>query len=192
MLYSIYIRKNVRPFRLSTAYRRSNPTIKVILRNIRKTTFVTVKFMVRYYYTVVTIRSSKSLGQATIKNRFAMAEWLPQSLSFLYVRQTAGMGIRNTEIVPTELPRDYPDDKLGILDVHVRMQDGTHMNLEMQVQFFEYWDSRILFYLNKFSSNYSARSAHLLRRSYENIAPVGIQPIAKRFLMAGCHNSSAG
>ena len=91
MLYSIYIRKNVRPFRLSTAYRRSNPTIKVILRNIRKTTFVTVKFMVRYYYTVVTIRSSKSLGQATIKNRFAMAEWLPQSLSFLYVRQTAGM-----------------------------------------------------------------------------------------------------
>ena len=100
--------------------------------------------------------------------------------------------IRDTEIVPTELPRDYPDDKLGILNVHVRMQDGTHMNLEMQVQFFEYWDSRILFYLNKFSSNCSARSAHLLRRPYENIAPVGIQPIAKRFLMAGCHNSSAG
>ena len=32
----------------------------------------------------------------------------------------------------------------------------------------------------------SARSAHLLRRPYENIVPVGIQPIAKRFSMAGC------
>ena len=38
----------------------------------------------------------------------------------------------------------------------------------------------------------SARSAHLLRRPCENIVPVGIQPIAKRFSMAGCRNSSAG
>lgn len=60
--------------------------------------------------------------------------------------------IQDTEIVPTELPRDYPEDKLGILDVHVRMRDGRHLNLEMQVQFFEYWDSRILFYLSKMFS----------------------------------------
>ena len=32
----------------------------------------------------------------------------------------------------------------------------------------------------------SARSAHLLHRPCENIVPVGIQPIAKRFSMAGC------
>ena len=32
----------------------------------------------------------------------------------------------------------------------------------------------------------SARSAHSLHRPYENIVPVGIQPIAKRFSMAGC------
>ena len=32
----------------------------------------------------------------------------------------------------------------------------------------------------------SARSAHLLRRPCENIMPVGIRPIAKRFSMAGC------
>ena len=32
----------------------------------------------------------------------------------------------------------------------------------------------------------SARSAHLLRRPCEKIVPVGIQPIAKRFPMAGC------
>ena len=39
--------------------------------------------------------------------------------------------IQDTEIVPTELPRDYPEEKLGILDVHVRMRDGRHLNLEM-------------------------------------------------------------
>lgn len=37
--------------------------------------------------------------------------------------------IQDTEIVPTELPRDYPEEKLGILDVHVRMRDGRHLNL---------------------------------------------------------------
>ncbi len=60
--------------------------------------------------------------------------------------------IRETEVLSTELPRDSPEDKLGILDVHVLMRDGKHLNLEMQVQFFEYWDSRILFYLSKMFS----------------------------------------
>ena len=37
----------------------------------------------------------------------------------------------------------------------------------------------------------SARSVHSLHRPYENAEPVGIRPIAKRFSMDGCHNSSA-
>ena len=37
----------------------------------------------------------------------------------------------------------------------------------------------------------SARSVHSLHRPYESIAPVGIRPIVKRFLMVGCRNSSA-
>ena len=37
----------------------------------------------------------------------------------------------------------------------------------------------------------SARSVHSLHRPYESIAPVGIRPIAKRFLMVGYRNSSA-
>ena len=51
--------------------------------------------------------------------------------------------------VTTELPRGSEDEKLGILDVFVKMMDGTQMNLEMQVHFFAFWDSRILFYLSK-------------------------------------------
>ena len=34
--------------------------------------------------------------------------------------------------------------------------------------------------------NSSDRSAHLLRRLYEEVVPAGIQHIAKGFLMAGC------
>lgn len=60
--------------------------------------------------------------------------------------------VADTRILPTELPREYGDEKLGILDVHVRMRDGTRLNLEMQVQYFEYWDERILFYLTKMFS----------------------------------------
>lgn len=57
--------------------------------------------------------------------------------------------VQETEVLPTELPRGSEDEKLGILDVFVKMMDGTQMNLEMQVHFFAFWDSRILFYLSK-------------------------------------------
>ena len=36
------------------------------------------------------------------------------------------------------------------------------------------------------TGNSSGRSAHLLRRPYENVVAGGIQPIKKRFSMAGC------
>lgn len=57
--------------------------------------------------------------------------------------------ILDTELLPTHLRRDYADDKLGVLDVLVRLQDGTQINLEMQVRDFEFWDERALFYLSK-------------------------------------------
>lgn len=60
--------------------------------------------------------------------------------------------VQETEVLPTELPRGSEDEKLGILDVFVKMMDGTQINLEMQVQFFAFWDSRILFYLSKMFS----------------------------------------
>lgn len=55
--------------------------------------------------------------------------------------------ILETILLPTETRRDYADDKLSILDVRVLLEDGTQMDLEMQVEYFGSWDKRILFYL---------------------------------------------
>lgn len=53
MIYFIHIQKNIRSFHYSTAYRRNNSRIQTNLQSIRKTAFVTVKFMIKYYYIVV-------------------------------------------------------------------------------------------------------------------------------------------
>ena len=60
--------------------------------------------------------------------------------------------IEKTELLPTYLQRDCAEDKLGILDVHIRMADGSRINMEMQVKEYEFWDERILFYLSKMFS----------------------------------------
>ena len=57
--------------------------------------------------------------------------------------------IKDTYLLSTALGRHAEDDKLGILDVHVLMQDGTHIDTEMQVAYFVDWDKRVLFYLGK-------------------------------------------
>ena len=51
--------------------------------------------------------------------------------------------IGETMLVPTHLRRENAQDKLGILDVLVKLKDGTHINLEMQVRYFEFWDELI-------------------------------------------------
>ena len=57
--------------------------------------------------------------------------------------------IRQTTLLPTELRKESEDDKLGILDVMVELEDGTLMNMEMQVASFKYWINRVLFYIGK-------------------------------------------
>ena len=57
--------------------------------------------------------------------------------------------IQTATLVPTFLAQEYEDDKPGILDVAVVLQDGTQIDLEMQVMYFAYWTNRILFYLSK-------------------------------------------
>ncbi len=57
--------------------------------------------------------------------------------------------VEDTVLLPTLLSRDSADDKLGIMDVRVLLKNGTQMNMEMQVKYFEYWDERALFYLSK-------------------------------------------
>lgn len=59
------------------------------------------------------------------------------------------LNIKNTILLPTQLSRESETDKLGILDVNILLADGTQLNLEMQVRYFEYWDERVLFYLSK-------------------------------------------
>lgn len=72
--------------------------------------------------------------------------------------------IERTELLPTHLPRAHADDKLGILDVRVRMMDGTQINMEMQVKEYEFWDGRALFYLSKIFSDQMKAG-----ESYENL-----------------------
>ena len=57
--------------------------------------------------------------------------------------------IRETTLLPTILRQDSLNDKLGVLDVRVLMEDGQQIDMKMQVAYFEYWDARILFYLSK-------------------------------------------
>lgn len=57
--------------------------------------------------------------------------------------------VRRTTVIDTELRKESEDDKLGILDVLVELEDGVKMNMEMQVPYFEYWANRVLFYVSK-------------------------------------------
>lgn len=57
--------------------------------------------------------------------------------------------IEDTYLLPTIIASESADDKFGIMDVHVLLKDGTHINMEMQVKYFEYWDERVLFYLSR-------------------------------------------
>ena len=57
--------------------------------------------------------------------------------------------VRRTTVIETELRKESEDDKLGILDVLVELEDGVKMNMEMQGPYFEYWANRVLFYVSK-------------------------------------------
>ena len=54
-----------------------------------------------------------------------------------------------TYLMPTYLQKGKEEKKQGILDVRVLLKKGTQIGIEMQVNYFEYWDERILFYLCK-------------------------------------------
>ena len=60
--------------------------------------------------------------------------------------------IKKTTLLPTGLLPEYEDDKLGVLDAAVLLEDGTQIDLEMQVIYFAYWTNRVLFYLSRMYS----------------------------------------
>ena len=57
--------------------------------------------------------------------------------------------IRKTEILNTDLRRIHQDDKQGVLDVRVRLNDDTEIDIEIQLAELSIWADRALFYLAK-------------------------------------------
>ncbi len=57
--------------------------------------------------------------------------------------------IRETRILNTSLRKAHEDDKLGILDVRVLMNDDTEIDTEIQLSKLSVWPDRSLFYLSK-------------------------------------------
>lgn len=57
--------------------------------------------------------------------------------------------IKETQIRNTELRKVHEDDKLGILDVRILMNDDTEADVEIQLTELKVWADRALFYLSK-------------------------------------------
>ena len=57
--------------------------------------------------------------------------------------------VAETVLLPTLLSGDMPEEKTGILDVHIRLSSGAQMDMEMQVSYFPHWEKRVLFYLGR-------------------------------------------
>jgi len=57
--------------------------------------------------------------------------------------------IKETHILNTSLRKTHEDDKLGILDVRLLLNDDTEIDIEIQLSPFKGWTDRALFYVSK-------------------------------------------
>lgn len=57
--------------------------------------------------------------------------------------------IGETILIKNELSKQFEEEKLGILDVHVCLQNGVQLDMEMQVVYMKHWDQRQMYYLSK-------------------------------------------
>ncbi len=57
--------------------------------------------------------------------------------------------IRETRLLNTDLRKEHEEDKLGILDVRLLMNDDTEADIEIQLTELQVWADRALFYLSK-------------------------------------------
>ena len=71
--------------------------------------------------------------------------------------------IRETQILNTSLRKLHEDEKLGILDVRILMNNAVEIDIEIQLSMLNVWADRALFYLAKMyteqispGQNYSA------------------------------------
>lgn len=58
-------------------------------------------------------------------------------------------GIKETHILNTNLRREHKDDKQGILDVRLLLNDDSEIDIEIQLSQLKVWAERALFYLAK-------------------------------------------
>ena len=57
--------------------------------------------------------------------------------------------VENTELMPTGFSEKNRKDKYGILDVRVKLKNGEQIDFEMQVEAFDCWANRSVYYLSK-------------------------------------------
>ncbi|KNF09757.1 hypothetical protein CLPU_2c02090 [Gottschalkia purinilytica] len=53
------------------------------------------------------------------------------------------------ELINTELTREFVEDKKGILDIRVKLKDGTEIDIEIQLSYTKYMAERTLFYWSR-------------------------------------------
>ena len=57
--------------------------------------------------------------------------------------------IKQTSLLPTHLRKKYKEDKQGILDIRILLNNDIQINVEMQLAPFKFWRERSLFYVCK-------------------------------------------
>jgi len=57
--------------------------------------------------------------------------------------------IRETRILNANLRREHEDEKQGILDVHILMDNDTEVDVEINLAYMAQWADRTLFYMAK-------------------------------------------
>ena len=57
------------------------------------------------------------------------------------------------ELKNTELDSQYLDEKLGRLDIKLKLKNGQKINIEMQNILFDYYEKRTIFYTSKLLIN---------------------------------------
>ncbi len=65
--------------------------------------------------------------------------------------------IRKTRILNPCLRKFHEEDKLGILDVRVLLDDGTQVDTEIQLAKLKVWADRALFYLSKIYTDQASK-----------------------------------
>ena len=77
------------------------------------------------------------------KNKPILQDFLECAFGFL------PCALEGFELLDKELTKDKVEDKMGVLDIHIRLKDGTHIDLEMQQLWTQDFVARSVFYLAK-------------------------------------------